>query len=112
MAAGSYVITRSKNGQFVFNLRAGNHQVILTSQTYAQKTGATNGIASVRKNGASDARFERKTAKDGRSYFVLNAANGEVIGKSQMYSSAATMEAGIRSVRANAASTKVFDKTA
>ena len=109
--AGSYVISQAKNGQFTFNLRAGNHQVILTSQTYSAKSGAMNGIQSVQKNGANDARFTRKTAKNGSAYFVLSAANGEVIGKSQMYSSTATMENGIRSVKANASSRNIVDKT-
>jgi uncharacterized protein YegP (UPF0339 family) len=108
---GTYVISKTKNGKFTFNLRAGNNQVILTSQPYAMKRGATQGVESVRNNGPKDARFERKTAKDGTVYFVLTATNGEVIGKSQMYASAATMENGIASVKKNAADAKVVDRT-
>lgn len=109
--AGSFVIARTKSGKFVFNLRAANHQVILTSQSYAQKSGAMNGIQSVKKNGTVDARFDRKTAKDGSPYFVLVAANKEVIGRSEMYRSTSAMENGIRSVKANAAGAKVIDRT-
>ncbi|MBV6274222.1 YegP family protein [Alcaligenaceae bacterium CGII-47] len=43
----------------MFNLRAGNHHVILTSQRYASKAAALGGIESVRKNAASDTRFAR-----------------------------------------------------
>ena len=75
------------------------------------KRGATPGAESARKNGPKDARFERKAARDGTVYFVLPATNGEVIGKSQMYSSAATLENGIASVRKNAADAKVIDRT-
>ena len=71
---GSYVISKTKNGKFTFNLRAGNHQVILTSQTYADKSGAMTGVASVRKNGAKDSNFQRKTAKDGSPYFVRTSS--------------------------------------
>lgn len=108
---GSYVISKTKNGKFTFNLRAGNHQVILTSQTYAAKSGAVNGVESVRKNGADDSRFTRKTAKDGSAYFVLSAANGEVIGKSEMYTSTSAMENGIASVKKNARDAKVIDRS-
>lgn len=109
--AGSFVIAKGKNGQFRFNLRSGNHQVILTSETYAAKSGATNGIESVRKNASDDARFSRKTAKDGSAYFVLTASNGEVIGKSEMYSSTSAMENGIKSVKKNAVAAKVVDRS-
>lgn len=57
-------------------------------------------------------RFERKTAKDGSPYFVLKAANGEIIGKSEMYSSVAAMENGIASVVKNAAEGEIVDTAA
>ncbi|MEL6976740.1 MAG: YegP family protein, partial [Bacteroidota bacterium] len=85
-----------------FNLKAGNGQVILTSQSYASMDGCKNGIESVKKNSQDDARFERKTAKDGSPFFTLNATNGQVIGKSEMYSSKDAMENGIASVKKNA----------
>ncbi|MCV5334869.1 YegP family protein, partial [Escherichia coli] len=77
----------AKNGKVHFNLKASNGQVILSSETYDSRKSAENGIESVRKNSQVDARFERKTAKDGSAYFVLKAANGEPIGKSEMYKS-------------------------
>ena len=91
-------------GQFMFNLKAANNQVILTSQSYESKQGARGGIESVQKNAAADDRYERKTAEDNSPYFVLVATNGEVIGKSEMYSSTGAMEGGIASVKANAPS--------
>ena len=109
---GSFVIAQSKAGKYRFNLRAGNHKVILTSETYESKAAAENGIASVRENAGDDARFERKTAKDGSAYFVLKARNGEVVGKSEMYTNAATRDKGILSIRAHAAQAKIIDRTA
>lgn len=108
---GTFVIEQSRNGKFKFNLRAGNNQVILTSGMYEAKASALNGVESVRKNVADDSRFTRKTAKDGSAYFVLTAANAEVIGKSEMYASKSSMENGIRSVKTNAASAKLIDRT-
>ncbi len=108
---GTFVIEESRNGKFRFNLRAGNNQVILTSGTYVAKAGALNGVESVRKSISDDSRFTRKTAKDGSAYFVLTAANAEVIGKSEMYKSKSSMENGIRSVKANAPQAKLVDRT-
>jgi hypothetical protein len=98
--------------QFMFNLKAGNHEIILTSELYTRKASAEVGIESVRKNAGDDARFERKTSRAGDPYFVLKAANGETIGKSEMYSAAAAMEKGIASVKANAPGAPVVDETA
>lgn len=108
---GKYELKKSASGKFVFNLKAGNSQVILTSQTYASKPAAKNGIESARKNGQDDSRFERKTSKKGEPYFVLKAANSQVIGKSEMYSSAASMENGIASVKKNAPDAALVDLT-
>ena len=83
---GKFEIKATESGKTMFNLKAGNGQVILTSQSYASMDGCKNGIESVRKNSQDDARFERKTAKDGSPFFTLNATNGQVIGKSEMYS--------------------------
>jgi len=96
----------------MFNLKAANGEVILTSQMYKEKEGALEGIASVKTNVSQDARFERKTAKNGQPFFVLKAANGETIGKSETYSSNTAMEHGIESVRKNAASAKIEDVAA
>ena len=109
--AGTFVIEAGKTGKIRFNLRSGNHQVILSSETYDTKASAQNGIESVRKNATDDSRYERKTAKDGSAYFVLKAKNGETIGKSEMYTSTSGMENGIKSVAANAPTATVIDRT-
>lgn len=109
---GKFEITKRKNGEFHFNLKAGNGQVILTSEGYTQITGCSNGIESVRKHSVDDKFFERKTSKDGSPYFTLNAGNGQVIGKSEMYTSKASCENGIASVMSHAADAKVVDKSA
>jgi uncharacterized protein YegP (UPF0339 family) len=109
--AGYFELTAAAGGQFKFNLKAGNHEVILSSELYKSKQSAQGGIDSVKKNAPSDDRYQRKTAKDGSPYFVLTATNGETIGRSEMYSSASAMEGGIASVKANAPTATVKDKT-
>ncbi len=110
--AGKFELKKSKSGKFMFNLKAGNNQVILTSELYNEKAGAENGIESVRKNAGDDANYERKTSVKDEPYFVLKAANGQVIGSSEMYSSASAMENGIASVKANGPGAPVVDLTA
>lgn len=108
--SGDYILKRSGE-QFMFNLRSGNHQVILTSQRYASKASAQQGIESVRKNAAADGRYNRLTARDGSFYFNLTAVNGEIIGNSEMYTTAAARDKGIDSVKANGPTGVVKDET-
>ena len=104
---GYFELKKSGDTGFMFNLKAANHEIILTSQIYASKEGANDGIASVQKNAAKELMFERKTAADDSAYFVLKASNGQVIGTSEMYSSRSARDHGIESVRANGATTTV-----
>ena len=109
--AGKFVMAKTKNGYLVVNLKAGNGEVILTSELYAAKASAQNGIAAIRQNAQDDAQFERRSSKADEPYFVLKAANGEALGRSEMYSSAAAMENGIASVKKNAPDAAFADDT-
>jgi len=104
-----YLVKKTQSGKFMFNLKAGNNEVILTSEMYEAKASALNGIDSVRRNGANDGSFEIKASSAGQPYFVLKAANQEIIGRSEMYKSAASVRRGIASVKRNCASTVVKD---
>lgn len=106
-----YELKKSNDGQFVFNLKAGNGEVILTSERYKDKSSAMNGIASVQKNGANDAMYEKKTSTKGDPYFVLKAGNNEIIGRSEMYSSDSARNNGIESVKKNCSTQTIADLT-
>ncbi len=110
--AGKFEIKAGKTGKFRFNLKASNGQIVLTSEAYESRSSAVKGITSVKKNAGNDKRFERKTAKDGSPYFVMKAANGEPIGKSEMYKSTKSMENGVASVAKNAPDAPVVDADA
>lgn len=84
--------------RFYFHLKAKNGQIVLQSQGYASRSGATNGINSVRNNGANVNRFEVREARDGHYYFVLKAANGQIVGVSEMYVSKWNAERGVQAV--------------
>jgi uncharacterized protein YegP (UPF0339 family) len=66
----------------------------------------------VQKNAPSDGRYERKQGSGSQSYFVLKATNGQTIGRSEMYTTAASMENGIESVKKNAPDAATVDLTA
>lgn len=109
--AGKFVVDKRSNGEFQFNLKAGNGLVILTSEGYAAKASCLNGVDSVRKNSQDDARYERKTASNGKPFFNLTATNGQVIGSSQMYADEAGRDNGIASVKSNAPDAELADET-
>lgn len=104
-----FEIKKRINGEFQFNLKAANGQIILTSEGYTTKSGCQNGINSVKNNAPLDSRYDRRTATNGKSYFNLKAANGEIIGTSQMYENASNRDNGIESVKTNAPTAEIAD---
>jgi uncharacterized protein YegP (UPF0339 family) len=109
---GKFVIKTQKDGQYVFNLLAGNGQSILRSEAYTTKAACVNGIESVKKNAPDDGRYDRKEASNGKPFFNLKAGNGQVIGTSELYESVASRENGIESVKKNAPDAETEDTTA
>ena len=107
-----------------FNLKAGNGEVIATSQMYKTLKGCLAGVKSVRKNapiaGVEDQtaegfepckhpKFEVYADKSGKTRFRLKAKNGQIIAVSQAYKSLKSCLGGIESVRKNAADSPVVE---
>ncbi len=107
--AGCYELKKAKNGEFFFNLLAGNSQNILKSEMYSSKSAALNGIASVQKNCGEDDQYECKESTNGKAYFVMKAKNHQIIGQSQMYESDSGCQNGIASCKENGVSEDVKD---
>lgn len=110
--AGKFEVYKDKKGEFRFRLKAGNGEIILASEGYKDRSGVLNGVESVKKNADLLARFEKKTSAAGKSYFVLKAANHQVIGTSEQYSSADACDNGIKSVIHTAPLAATDDQTA
>lgn len=102
-------IDKSANGQFHFNLTAGNGEKILSSEMYNAKEAAQNGIASVQANCGDDARYEKRDSSAGQPYFNLRATNHQVIGSSQMYASTSSRDSGIAAVKAGGSTKDIRD---
>ena len=109
--SGSYELKLAKNGEFFFNLLAGNGQVILKSEMYSSRAAAENGIASVQSNSGEEGQYECKESSNGKPYFVLKAKNHQVIGQSQMYESDSGCQNGIESCMANGSTETIKDLT-
>lgn len=97
-----FEIKKGHDHQYRFHLKAGNGEIILVSEGYTTKANCEHGITSVKSNAPHDERYEHLVAKNGKPYFNLKAINGQVIGTSQMYASAAARDHGILSVKENA----------
>lgn len=108
---GKFTLFTGKNGEYYFNLKAGNGETIGSSEGYKAKASAENGIESVRKNAPNDGRYEMKEAANGKWHFNLKASNGQVILSSQMYASADGAKNGIESVKKNAPTATLQDET-
>ncbi len=107
---GKFVNKTGKDGQYYFNLKADNGQVILSSEGYTSTSARQNGIDSVKLNAKDDSKYDRKTAANGKFYFNLKAGNGQVIGKSEMYETEGGRDNGIQSVKSNAPFAAVEDE--
>lgn len=114
---GKYVVSETKSGGYVFNLKASNGQVIATSQVYKSVASCKAGIESVTKNapiapvedqtveGFSTEKcpkFEVYKDKAGEFRFRLKAANGENIATGEGYTAKTSCMNGINSIKKNA----------
>ncbi|MCB2081382.1 MAG: YegP family protein [Hyphomicrobiales bacterium] len=108
---GKFTLFKGKNGEFYWNLKASNGEIIGQSEGYKSKTSAENGIESVRTNASIDAHYELSEAANGKFHWNLKASNGQVIMSSQTYSSESGAKNGIASTKKNAPEAKLVDET-
>jgi len=108
---GRFEIYKDKAGEFRFRLKAGNGQIILASEGYAQRPSADGRISEVRRNASDDAQYERKETASGHFRFNLKAANGQVIGTSDTFTSSAARDEAIATVKKTAADADTIDLT-
>lgn len=106
-----YEIKNTKDGQYYWNLKAGNHEIFLTSEIYTTRAAAENGIDAVRNNCENENRYETRESSSGKPYFILKAGNGHEIGRSDLYASTSALNNGIQSVMHNGITENLKDKT-
>ncbi len=117
---GKFIIKETATG-FKFDLKAGNGEVIATSEVYASESACLNGVESVRV--CCEGEIEDQTAepvvtvkhpkfelyedKAGEYRFRLKARNGEILVFSEGYNAKAGCMNGIASVKKNAPDAEV-----
>ncbi len=121
---GKFVIRKTNTG-VKFDLKAGNGEVIATSEVYTTEAACRNGIESVMKNAPAAAvedqtaegyaaekhpKFEVYEDKGGEFRFRLKATNGQVIAVSEGYTAKASCMNGIESVKKNAVDAAVVEE--
>ena len=121
---GKFVIRKTNTG-IKFDLKAGNGEVIATSEVYASEAACKNGVESVKKNAPVAAvenqtvegyaaekhpKFEVYTDKAGEFRIRLKATNGQVIAVSEGYKAIASCLNGIESVKKNAPEAEVVEE--
>lgn len=121
---GKFVIKETATG-VKFDLKAGNGQVIATSEVYTTEAACKNGIESVKKNAPVAAvedqtvegfateknpKFEVYTDKAGEFRFRLTATNGQTIAVSEGYTTHANCLNGVESVKKNAPEAEVVNE--
>ena len=121
---GKFAVKTVKTG-IKFNLKAGNGEIIATSEVYTTKSACLNGIESVRKNAPvapvedqtaegfaveKNPKFEVYADKAGDFRFRLKARNGEIIAVSEGYKAKASCLNGIESVKKNAPDAEIVEE--
>ncbi|MEA1936556.1 MAG: YegP family protein [Patescibacteria group bacterium] len=96
-----FEVYQGKDENYYFRLKAGNGEIILSSEGYTSESACRDGIDSVKVNATTDEQYDRKESSNGKYYFNLVATNKEIIGKSEMYEASSGMENGIASVKEN-----------
>jgi len=97
----AYTLFKGSQGQWYFNLKAPNGEIILASEAYQARGGALNGIESVKQH-AEPSSFKKLESRTEQPYFIMTAANRQTIGVSQMYKRAQSRDRGIATVIAYA----------
>ena len=120
---GKFVIKTVASG-IKFDLKAGNGEVIATSEVYTSKNACENGIESVRKNAPVAAiedqtiegfateknpKFEVYKDNKGEYRFRLKATNGQIIATGEGYVAKTSCLNGVESVRKNAPEAPVVE---
>lgn len=106
-----FEVFEGANGRYYFNLIAGNHEAVLSSQSYSTRTAALGGVLSVLDHAMFEGNYDVKQARDGSYYFNLVATNNQIIGTSEMYASKWNAKRGTGAVKRSVEKYVAFQAT-
>ncbi len=102
---GYFQLIEGDDGAFMFSLRAGNHETVLTSRVYWSRQATLDGVALLRCQAQNPACYRRQADPDGRQWFEVLDAAGQPLVRSEAYASRSGLASGMASVKRNSAST-------
>ncbi len=101
LVSGYYQLIEGQDGAFMFNLRAGNHETVLTSRLFWSRLAALDAVEMLRQVSQQPAQFVRLNRADGREFFEVLGPDGQALARSELYASRSGVLSGMASVRRN-----------
>jgi uncharacterized protein YegP (UPF0339 family) len=91
-------VLATATGEHRFHVHAKDGAILLSSETYVTEAAAYNGALAVQQAGRARASYSIRQTAAGASYFVLQAANGEIVGTSPRYATREAADGAIASL--------------
>ncbi len=102
---GYFQLIEGDDGAFMFALRAGNHETVLTSRVFWSRQAAMSGVEMLRKQSQQPQAYVRHADVDGRQWFEVLDDAQLTLGRSEPYASRSGLAAGMASVKRNSMAT-------
>ncbi len=102
---GYFQLIEGDDGAFMFTLRAGNHETVLTSRVFWSRQAAMDGVALLRSQSQRPECYVRHTDPDSRQWFEVLDESRHTLGRSEPYASRSGLAAGMASVKRNSVAT-------
>ncbi|WP_460928091.1 DUF1508 domain-containing protein [Pseudomonas sp. MC6] len=96
---GRYEIKKSSNGNYYYTLKAPNHETVVVGEQLTNYNDVKSAIKQSMSSSSRADKIIKRLSSSGKPYFNLVAENGAILGSSQLYSSDASLERGIESIR-------------
>lgn len=96
---GRYEIKKSSNGNYYYTLKAPNHETVVVGEQLTNYNDVKSAIQQSMSSSSRADKIIKRLSSSGKPYFNLVAENGAILGSSQLYSSDASLERGIESIR-------------
>lgn len=94
-----FCIEKDINNNYVFHLKSDDKHIIASSKPYSDISMIKEEIDYISKNTNLDRIYERKTNKEGKFYFNILDPKLNTAAASQLYSSKAGLENGIKAAK-------------
>ena len=98
-APEKFHVKAGEDGEFYFHLTAANGETVLASEAYTSESHAKRGAQAAHRAACDPKNYRVSKAVNGQYYFVLRAANHEVVGVSETYKNKADAKKGVEAVQ-------------